>query len=162
MLTCQNSKARQGCDQELALICICLALCAPGASRRVQVASEGLEPRPHLDNGGKETATVELTRLSSLFYTTPEFGDISLFRFLHYPSSSRVKFLSRFPPSDTAACTNDLASILTRLEKSDAVEAIEAISLTAIVYDYFDIQVLTLTPYSKLRAARWQKILLVN
>ncbi|KAF4566553.1 hypothetical protein EYR36_011984 [Pleurotus pulmonarius] len=94
-----------------------------------------------LDNGGKETATVELTKLSSLSYTTPEFGDLSLFRFLHYPPSLRVKFSSSFPPPDTAACTDDLASILTRVGESDAAATAEVISLTAMEHDYFDVQV---------------------
>ncbi|KAF4566555.1 hypothetical protein EYR36_011986 [Pleurotus pulmonarius] len=94
------------------------------------------------DNGGKELATVELTKLSFLSYTTPDYGDISLCRFLHYPPSLRVKFSSLMPSSDTDAYANDLASILTRVASSDAAAAIDEVSFAAMDGDYFDMQVL--------------------
>ncbi|KAF4566546.1 hypothetical protein EYR36_011977 [Pleurotus pulmonarius] len=85
--------------------------------------------------------SVELPNLSSLTYTTSDYQGTSVFRFLHYPPSTRVEFLSRSPPSDTPASVDDLASVLTRVEKSDAAATIEEISLTAVDDDFFHMQV---------------------
>lgn len=85
------------------------------------------------DNGSKEHPTVKLPKLSFLSCTTSDTEGASVFRFLHYPPFLRVKFLSRFPPSDAATCASDLAPILTRVASSDAAAAVEEIYLVAIM-----------------------------
>ncbi|KAF4566556.1 hypothetical protein EYR36_011987 [Pleurotus pulmonarius] len=95
---------------------------------------------PPDSNGGEEMSMVELMKLSLFSYITPESGDTSLVRFLHYPPSLRVKFSSPIPPFDTATCANDLASILTRAASSDVAAAIDEISFAVTDGAYFDMQ----------------------
>ncbi|KAL4255145.1 hypothetical protein AB1N83_013757 [Pleurotus pulmonarius] len=92
------------------------------------------------DNGSKECTTVELTKLLSLSYKAARFEHASLLRFLHYPPTSRVKFVSRSSPSDTTTCATELASIFTRMESSDMAATIETVSLATTDGVYFEMR----------------------
>ncbi|KAG9223478.1 hypothetical protein PLEOSDRAFT_1101198 [Pleurotus ostreatus PC15] len=93
------------------------------------------------DDGGEECTTVELPKLSVLSYSTVRSEHACLFRFLHYPPSSRVKFVSRTHPTDPAACATELASVFTRVASSDMAASMEAVSLAGMYRNYFEMRV---------------------
>ncbi|KAL4257080.1 hypothetical protein AB1N83_011025 [Pleurotus pulmonarius] len=93
---------------------------------------EELEIRHPLQPSGGGSTTVTLPNLSFLSYTTTRVEDSALFRFIHYPSSSRIKFMSSHPPaSGTALCSSDLATVLTHLSHSDRITKCTVASFVA-------------------------------